>query len=78
MLEKVTQLVAQALMPKKKEVIINSKTATLSYFDKWKKRQQDQSSKYFYFSFISQLDRMIILSSPICMRLPIQEYFSAS
>ena len=40
---------------KKKEVIINSKTATLSYFDKWKKKQQDQSGKYFYFLFISQL-----------------------
>ena len=38
---------------KKKEVIINSKTATLSYFDKWKKKQQDQRGKYFYFSFIS-------------------------
>ena len=37
---------------KKKEVIINGKTAT-SYFDKWKKKQQDQSGKYFYFSFIS-------------------------
>ena len=40
---------------KKKEVIINSKTATLSNFDKWKKMQQDQGGKYFYFSFISQL-----------------------
>ena len=39
---------------KKKEVIINGKTAT-SYFDKWKKKQQDQSGKYFYFSFIRQL-----------------------
>ena len=39
---------------KKKEVIINSKTATLSYFDKWKKNQ-DQGGKYFYFSFINQL-----------------------
>ena len=40
---------------KKKEVIINSKTSTLLYFDKWKKKQQDQGGKYFYFSFISQL-----------------------
>ena len=40
---------------KKKEVIINSKTKALSYFDKWKKKQLDQSGKYFYFSFISQL-----------------------
>ena len=40
---------------KKKEVIINIKTTTLMYFDKWKKKQQDQSGKYFYFSFISQL-----------------------
>ena len=40
---------------KKKEVIINSKTSTLSYFDKWKKKQQDQGGKYFYFLFISQL-----------------------
>ena len=29
---------------KKKEVIINDKTATLLYFDKWKKKQQDQGS----------------------------------
>ena len=45
---------------KKKEVIIktikvNSKTAILSYFDKWKKKQQGQGGEYFYFSFISQL-----------------------
>ena len=40
--------------PKKKEVIINRKTATLLYFDKWEKKQQDQGGKYFYFSFISQ------------------------
>ena len=40
---------------KKKEVIINSKTTALSYFDKWKKKQLDQSGKYFYFSFICQL-----------------------
>ena len=45
---------------KKKEVIIktikvNSKTATLSYFDKWKKKQPDQGGKYICFSFISQL-----------------------
>ena len=45
---------------KKKEVItktvkVNSKTAKLSYFDKWKKKQPDQGGKYFCFSFISQL-----------------------
>ena len=40
---------------KKKEVIINSKAATLLHFNKWKKKQQDQGGKYFYFSFISQL-----------------------
>ena len=40
---------------KEKEIIINIKTAILSNFDKWKKKQQDQSGKYFYFSFISQL-----------------------
>ena len=32
---------------KKKEVIINIKITTLSYFDKWKKKQQDQGGKYF-------------------------------
>ena len=54
-LEKVTQLVALALVAaKKKKAIINSKSATLLYFDKWKKKQQDQGGKYFYFSFISQ------------------------
>ena len=40
---------------KKKEVICNSKTTTLTYFDKLKKKQQDQGGKYFYFSFISEL-----------------------
>ena len=40
---------------KKKEVISNSKTATLTYFDQLKKKQQDQGEKYFYFSFISEL-----------------------
>ena len=39
----------------KKEVISNSKTTTLTYFDMLKKKQQDQGSKYFYLSFISQL-----------------------
>ena len=34
---------------KKKEVISNSKTTTLTYFDKLKKKQQDQGGKYFYF-----------------------------
>ena len=33
----------------KKEVITNSERTPLSYFDKWKKKQQDQSGKYFYF-----------------------------
>ena len=36
---------------KEKEVIINSTTATLSYFGKWKKKQQDQGGQYFYLSF---------------------------
>ena len=40
---------------KKKEVISNSKTTALTYFDKLKKKQQDQGGKYFYFSFISKL-----------------------
>ena len=39
----------------KKEVISNSKTTALTYFDMLKKKQQDQGSKYFYLSFISQL-----------------------
>ena len=45
---------------KKKELIIktvkvNSKTATLSYFDKWEKKQQDQGGKYFFFIHKSTL-----------------------
>ena len=39
---------------KKKEVIINRKTATLSNSDKWKKKQEDQGGKYIYF-FIYKL-----------------------
>ena len=33
----------------KKEVITNSERTTLLYFDKWKKKQRDQSGKHFYF-----------------------------
>ena len=40
---------------KKKEVISKSKTTALTYFDKLKKKQQDQGGKYFYFSFICEL-----------------------
>ena len=42
--EKVTQLVARASVAirKKKK---NQHTLTLAYFDNWKKKQQDQSSK---------------------------------
>ena len=63
---------------KKKEVIINSKTATLSYFDKWKQKQQGQSGKYFYFSFILNSDRMIILPYLNYVRLPSQKNYTAS
>ena len=52
-LEKVTQLVALALVAAKKKAIINSKSATLLYFDRWKRKQQDQGGKCFYFSFIN-------------------------
>ena len=56
MLEKATGLVTQTLVTvTKKEVISNSKTTTLTYFDKLQKKQQDQGGKYFYFSFISNL-----------------------
>ena len=56
MLEKATWLVTQTLVTvTKKEVISNSKTTTLTYFDKLQKKQQDQGGKYFYFSFISKL-----------------------
>ena len=56
MLEKATGLVTQTLVTvTKKEVISNSKTTTLTYFDKLQKKQQDQGGKYFYFSFISKL-----------------------
>ena len=55
-LEKATGLVTQTLVTvTKKEVISNSKTTTLTYFDKLQKKQQDQGAKYFYFSFISKL-----------------------
>ena len=55
MLEKATWLVTQTLVTvTKKEVISNSKTTTLTYFDKLQKKQ-DQGGKYFYFSFISNL-----------------------
>ena len=55
-LEKATGLVTQTLVTvTKKEVISNSKTTTLTYFDKFQKKQQDQGGKYFYFSFISKL-----------------------
>ena len=55
-LEKATGLVTQTLVTvTKKEVISNSKTTTLTYFDKLQKKQQDQGGKYFYFSFISKL-----------------------
>ena len=63
---------------KKKEVTIDSKTAALSYFDKWKKKQQDQVGKYFYFSFVSQLWSNDYLPSPIYVRLPSEKYFTAS
>ena len=56
MLEKATGLVTQTLVTvTKKEVISNSKTTTLTYFDKLQKKQQDQGGKYFYFSVISKL-----------------------
>ena len=38
---------------KKKKLISNSNTTTLTHFDKLKKKQQDQG-KCFYFSFISE------------------------
>ena len=40
---------------KKKEVISNSKTTTMTYFDELKKKQQYQRGKYIYFSFRSEL-----------------------
>ena len=46
MFEKVTQLVARALVAvRKKEKISKSKITALTYFDNLKKKQQDQGSK---------------------------------
>ena len=39
----------------KKRVISYSKTTILTYFDKLKKKQQDQGGKYFYISIRSKL-----------------------
>ena len=40
---------------KKKEVITNSKITILTYFDKLKKKLEDQGGKYSYFSFLSEI-----------------------
>ena len=54
-LEKVTQLVAQAMVgARKKEVIINSKTTTLSYLS-GKRSNKIKVVNIFTFLFISQL-----------------------
>ena len=45
MSQKVTQLVAMALMAVRKKKISKSKTTTLTYFDSLKKKQQDQGGK---------------------------------
>ena len=55
MLEKVTQLVAQAMVgARKKEVIINSKTTTLPYLS-GKRSNKIKVVNIFTFLFISQL-----------------------
>ena len=63
---------------KKKEVISNSKTATMTYFDKLKKKQQDQRGKYIYFSFRSELWPNDYCTISNLVRLPSQKYFGTS
>ena len=53
-LEKLNSTSRKGIGSRKKKVISNSKTTTLTYFNKLKK-QQDQGGKYFYFSFKSEL-----------------------
>ena len=48
--KKVTQLVLRALVAVKKQKITKSKTTTLTYFDKLKKKQQDQDGRNWYYT----------------------------
>ena len=48
--KKVTQLVLRALVAAKKQKITKSKTTTLTYFDKLKKKQQDQDGRNWYYT----------------------------
>ena len=50
MFEKVTQLVVRALVAVKKQKNTKSKTTTLTYFDKLKKKQQDQGGRNWYYT----------------------------
>ena len=50
MFEKVTQLVVRALVAVRKQKNTKSKTATLTYFDKLKKEQQDQDGRNWYYT----------------------------
>ena len=45
MFEKVTQLLVRALVAVRKQKNTKSKTTTLTYFDKLKKKQQDQGGR---------------------------------
>ena len=48
--KKVTQLVLRAFVAVKKQKITKSKTTTLTYFDKLKKKQQDQDGRNWYYT----------------------------
>ena len=48
--EKVTQLVVRALVAVRKQKNTKSKTTTLTYFDKLKKKQQDQGGRNWYYT----------------------------
>ena len=50
MFEKVTQLVVRALVAVRKQKNTKSKTTTLTYFDKLKKKQQDQDGRNWYYT----------------------------
>ena len=50
MFEKVTQLLVRALVAVRKQKNTKSKTTTLTYFDKLKKKQQDQGGRNWYYT----------------------------
>ena len=62
---------------KKKEVIINSKTTTLSHLSGKRSNKIKVVNIFTFYSWVNS-DWMIILPSPVYVRLPSQKYFTAS